>query len=83
MANLQQAWREGLAGRPGWRLKFSFDQGAVDAIKERVPYRDGIGQSRSYDEQKDKTWWVATDFIDRLTDVFPGLEAHLRQLPLL
>ena len=73
---LQQAYRGGHQGRPGWRLAFTYDQDTIAALKALVPAVD-----RSWDEEH-KYWWVASEYEDVLLKLFPGFSAHLHQTSL-
>lgn len=75
--NLQQAYRGGYEGRPGWWLHLTFDADGVERLKATVP-----ASQRTWDEEK-KRWWVAESATDAVLKVVPSLEAHLRQGSLL
>jgi hypothetical protein len=70
---LQQAYRGGYNGAPGWWLHLSFDEYGVERIKAEIPAR-----LRTWDEGK-KRWWVADEAVDKALRIVPALEAHLRQ----
>lgn len=61
---------------PGWVFTFEYDEEVIAALKAAVPSID-----RSYDPQTHE-WWVDQKHEDALLRLFPGFEAHLRQLSL-
>ena len=70
---LQQAYRGGHEGRPGWWLHFAFDEEAVKYLKA---YQHGT--QRAWDEEQ-KRWWIAEEIAEQVAVFLPGLEAFLRQ----
>lgn len=74
--SLQQAYRGGYEGRPGWWLVLTFDADLVERLKT-IPARE-----RTWDDEK-KRWWVSDDAVDAALCIVRGLEAHLRQGSLL
>lgn len=74
--HLQQAYRGGYNGRPGWWVAFAYSEAGVEAIK-------GIAASeRAWDEEQ-KRWWVALEAEEQLLEIAPGLEAYKKQGALL
>ena len=75
--SLQQAYRGGYEGRPGWWLHFGYDEQIVEYLKA---YKHG--EQRAWDEEK-KRWWIAEDIAEQVAVFLPGLEVYLRQKALL
>ena len=75
--NLQQAYRGGHEGQPGWWLHLSYDEDGIERLKATIP-----AHRRTWDEEK-KRWWVDEGCTQQLLTVVPSLEAHLRQGSLL
>lgn len=74
---LEQAYRGGFNGVPGWWLHLTFDEAGVERLKAEIPARQ-----RTWDEEK-KRWWVADEAVDKALRIVPSLEAHLKQGSLL
>lgn len=74
--SLEQAYRGGYNGRPGWWLHLGYDEALVERLKT-IP-----ASQRTWDEDK-KRWWVADEAVDAALKIVPALEAHLRQGSLL
>lgn len=69
---LQQAWRGGRAGRPGWYLRTDFEPAFVEAIK-RLPVPD-----RAWCPEQD-AWWIAQEHEAELLRLLPSFECYLNQ----
>ena len=76
MSRLQQAWRSGHEGRPGWRLSLEYDEAKVEALKRAIPHTH-----RAWDPAN-REWWVALEYEQAILELFPEFEVHLHQLEL-
>ena len=74
---LEQAYRGGFDGRPGWWLHLNYDQDGIEKLKGAIP-----SALRTWDGGK-KRWWCADEALDWLLKIVPALEAHPRQGSLL
>ena len=66
---LEQAYRGGYEGRPGWWLHLTYDADGVERLKATIPARE-----RTWDEDK-KRWWVSDAAVEAALTVVPALEA--------
>ena len=74
---LQQAYRGGHDGRPGWWIHTEYDEQGVERLKAAIP-----ASQRTWDEEK-KRWWVADGALEATLRVVPSLEAYTKQGSLL
>jgi hypothetical protein len=70
---LQQAYRGGFGGLPGWWLHLVYDEEGVERLKAAIP-----ASQRTWDEER-KRWWIAESATEAALKVVPALEAHLKQ----
>lgn len=75
MARLTEAWRGGdaLGERPGWRLRFDFEQDTIDRLKATVP-----PAGREWHPEL-KWWWVSQAYEGELLRLFPNFRAFRDQ----
>ena len=73
MSGLQQAWRCGYRGRPGWRIKFAYNEMTVERLKAEVPHT-----ARIWEDEK-KEWWINGAYESTLLTLFPDFRAFLDQ----
>lgn len=74
---IQQAYRGGHNGKPGWWLHLEYSEEGVGRLKAMVP-----AFHRTWDEDQ-KRWWVSDDAVEAALKVIPSLEAYTRQGTLL
>ena len=70
---LQQAYKGGYEGRPGWWLHLTYDEDGIERLKAEIP-----AAQRTWDEEK-KRWWVADGALEATLRVVPSLEAFTKQ----
>ena len=75
---LRHAYRKERNGRLGWALRFTFDAEQIEALKKAIP-----AYARSYSGDEEREWWLSLEFEDELLQIFPEMDAYVRQLPLL
>jgi hypothetical protein len=70
MALLTQCWKAGSQdGRPGYIIKFGYDQSLIELFKQAIPSRD-----REWHEDK-KEWWVSELHDKTLKQFFSNFES--------
>ena len=70
MANLTQCTKGGDEnGRPGWHIKFEYDQETVETLKRSVPHTE-----RSYFPFM-KSWWVSEEYAGVLSKMFGNFDS--------
>jgi hypothetical protein len=70
MANLTQCSRGGdEAGRPGWNIKFEYDQETVELLKKSIPHTHRAWYPVV------KSWWVSEEYAGVLTKMFSNFDS--------